>query len=388
MSLEVSPSLPSEILYKALGASPLLALQLGMCSRLTCRLFLREESEHYWRRQCLLAGYTTTIPPQVPVRLGQPFSWLARFRDHHIAENNWLRRSFTRRTLPSQGQVCLLLDGRCNRALSATLPWQTASQMATTFWDLETGQSLHRLEGTDGNICVARLLSEGYLLATGLRDGRLLLRDLRMSGAQAVMISGHGGEMNALSFVSPTSLLSGSSEGVAKVWDLRTYACQDLLHAGASITSVFSQPDVDGTIAVASTDGVVKILRSSKETRSVKFPCGVNCIESYQGDLVMGLDDGSLYRFHKDAPILIRPADGSAIVSMHGTRRHLTIGAADGSLHYCYGGQEYKWHTIDDFQRGIIWQVFSDTSRIISSSLDHRLIVHDFSSTHYYPTHS
>lgn len=387
MSLETSVSLPSEIIYKALDSSPLLALRLGLCNRLACWLFLREEGEHYWKRQCLRAGYTSIIPSQVPVRLGQSVSWLSRFRDHHIAEHNWSRRSFTRRTLPSQGQVCLLLDGLSNRALSASLPLQAAAQRVTTFWDLETGQSLYRLDDTDGTICVARLLPEGCLLATGLRDGRLLLRDLRMNGAQTVLMASHGGEVNALSFASPTSLLSGSSEGTAKAWDLRTSICQDLLHTGAPITSLHSHANGDSTIAVASTDGVVKTLHSDQTIRSAKFSCGVNCLENYQGDLVMGLDDGSLYRFNEEAPILIRPADGSAIVSMHGTRKRLTIGTANGSLHYCYGGQGHKWHTINEFPRGIIWQVFSDTSRIISSSLDHRLVIHDFSSTRYYPKH-
>lgn len=189
---------------------------LSHCSQNISRI-LREE--YFWRKQCHVRGFTKPIPTEnLPRPLNNVYSYRRQYHDHLQTMRNWHDGRTHCRPLSfphdASGQVCLVLDGQTSRLVSSALP---PGPPNTSLIDLETQQSLLRIG--EEIICAASL--RDTLLACGLRDGRLSLRDLRRPTLGVTMIAAHGDEISSLVMSTSTCLVTGSRDCGIKYWDLR-----------------------------------------------------------------------------------------------------------------------------------------------------------------------
>lgn len=253
-----------------------------------------------------------------------------------------------------------MLDGKGGRAISSTLPGSEGH-----LWDIETGRSLTCV----GEVCTAAVRET--TLVSGTREGLLLWRDLR--GRDAIRMGAHQGEVSALA-MRGNLIVTGSEDGRAKLWDVRTMAELSECIMSSPVTSVAISRRND--VAIGMLNGSIKYNDEAKETRNIHG--AINCMSFCRNSLILGHDDGTIHRIDitTNDIFLLSETFGSAIVSVHGHRDKLVAGHADGliTIHNLVRGHS-------DFiadRRGIIWQIYADEGRILSSSLDHKLLVHDF----------
>lgn len=379
--LMMTTPLPPEVSLRILEASAPETWKAWLLADPAIRALLTtEEAAGFWRWQCQVRGYSGHT--------------LAHFRHLHLTHCNWLRSNYSRRTIPTAGQICYFLDGRRNRALSATL-----SAPECRFWDLETGKGLLRAEG--GVTCAALA---GNLLGCGHRDGRLTLRDIR-DGQVSHAVVAHHGEVSVLEMQGGGGnggrlFVTGSVDGTVQIWDVRAgLRSLSTEQAGAAITGVAISKQPSTCIAYATVKGLANIIIPAGGTdgQAPAAPLidateggAINCVRFRGDQLLLGSDDGNIRIYAPcDHTLYLIPASNSSsspITSLHIHHDRLVAGHASGLItgrHLSRRGHppsppQPRIMTIRE-ERSIIWQLYTDRERILSSSLDNRLYVHSFS---------
>jgi WD40 repeat protein len=290
------------------------------------------------------------------------------FQRHYIINRNWTGGRYQRRVVETGGHVCLLLDGRENRILSAALP---IDYDGAHLWDLHTGSRLFRVEP---GICVAAI--DGSILASGTRDGLLWVRDLRSKNI--IRVVAHNGELSALALRGNT-VVSGGSDGLLKVWDLRCVMRAESLQCETPISAVAISRD-EQKVACGTIGGAIHL--TGNETTYLPSAGAINCMAFHGKSLVIGTDNRHVHSLSDGKVGLNSHLIGnSAIVTFHKSGKRLVAGHADGliSIHHDVAKLDSP-PTYINAGKSVVWQVYSDPSRLLSSSLDRPLLLHDFSS--------
>ena len=154
----------------------------------------------------------------------------------------------------------------------------TSTDLTTKIWEIQTGKLLFTLMSGGPDVAYN---PDGAMLAVGTGDGTVTLWDTK-TGSMLRTLSGHNSAIQSLAFSSDGNwLATGSEDNTAKIWDLQTGA--EILSLPGSLGGVkgvaFSPTDGNKNLAVASTDGIVRIfllqvddlltLAQSRVTRSL-----------------------------------------------------------------------------------------------------------------------
>jgi WD40 repeat protein len=139
----------------------------------------------------------------------------------------------------------------------------TASTDGTAkIWDVKTGELLSTLEGHVSGVVDISYSPDGKKIATVSNDATAKIWDAG-NGKELLTLTGHSSELRPIAF-SPDGkfLATGSGDNTAKIWDVETG--QELLTLPGSEGGVygvaFSPTDNGSHLAIASNDGVVRIL--------------------------------------------------------------------------------------------------------------------------------
>ncbi|HTX95985.1 MAG TPA: TIR domain-containing protein [Mycobacterium sp.] len=91
-------------------------------------------------------------------------------------------------------------------------------------WDANTGATVHVLAGQRDDVKNVAVSGDGTVLATGNRDGTIVLRDVETGRQIGEPIRGHDAWVMAMAF-SPdgTRLVSGDRDGVMQLWNVGTH---------------------------------------------------------------------------------------------------------------------------------------------------------------------
>ena len=311
--------------------------------------------EYFWLLQCQRAR----LPARGDCR--------SLYRQFYTTTRNWRDGRYRRRLYDTDGQVCLVLDGKDNRILSAALPTDGAH-----FWDLQTGTRILRV---GDNVCAAAI--EGNTLVCGTRDGLLLMRDLREAGCIRRIVA-HQGELSVLA-LRADFVVTGGSDGIAKVWDLRGTLGGAIRskHCHSPISAVAISRDRE--IACGTVNGSVHLFDRQKAAPSAVPRSAVNCMCFQRDHLIIGCDDGHIHKLFPDGALRNAVVGTSAIVSFHKSEQRLVAGHADGLISIHHDLQALDTATYIHAGHSIVWQVFADQTRLLSSSLDRQLTLYDFS---------
>lgn len=146
-------------------------------------------------------------------------------------------------------------------SLDGTKLATSSTDGTSKIWDVKTGELLFTLAGHEGGIRDVAFSPDGTKLATASGDGSAILWDV-LTGSQLFKLAGHSSAVSSVSF-SPNGLLiaTGGEDNTAKLWDLKTG--NELLtlpgNSGAVSGVAFSLADGGAHLAVASTDGIVRV---------------------------------------------------------------------------------------------------------------------------------
>ena len=124
-------------------------------------------------------------------------------------------------------------------------------------WDVATGGLIATLEGHTDWVSSASFSPDGATLASGSRDGTILLWDVATGGLIATL-EGHTDDVLSVSF-SPdgATLASGSKDGTIKLWDVATRGLITTLEGHADrVLSVSFSPD-GATLASGALDRTI-----------------------------------------------------------------------------------------------------------------------------------
>lgn len=144
-------------------------------------------------------------------------------------------------------------------------------------WDLNTGESLGALQGSEGRVFSLAFSPDGLYLASGSEDHHIRVWDIR-TRTLVWQLVGHTDEVRSVAFApqqyqdpneslrrlppSPSyghQLVSGSHDGNLKLWDLTTGTCLDTWSAeSGAILSVAFSPDGQ-TLASSGQDHTIRI---------------------------------------------------------------------------------------------------------------------------------
>ncbi len=158
----------------------------------------------------------------------------------------------------------------------------TASTDATAkIRDADTGEVLLTLVRHTGGVPDIVYSPDGTRVATGSGDGTAIIWDA-VTGRPLFTLKGHNAGVQSVAFnANGTLLATGSEDNTAKVWDVATgKELLTLPGSGGGVKGVaFSPADAGDNLAVASTDGVVRLfllqiddllaLAQSRVTRSL-----------------------------------------------------------------------------------------------------------------------
>ncbi|KYK65582.1 WD domain, G-beta repeat-containing protein [Toxoplasma gondii TgCatPRC2] len=110
-------------------------------------------------------------------------------------------------------------------------------------WDVHAEKKLRSLRGHASRCTVAAWTPSQLTVATGARDQRILIRDLRLASPYVSCLTGHGSELCGLQ-VSPseTLLASGGNDNLLCVWDFRSLPFSSPVSASPVSASSVSAP--------------------------------------------------------------------------------------------------------------------------------------------------
>ena len=97
----------------------------------------------------------------------------------------------------------------------------TTSEMGVQLWDLATGAEQKMLRGPAANVRCVAISQDSKAIAAGADDNMIWVWMADASGPKTFCMKGHTNSVTGIWFVSPESLLSASSDGTVRQWDLR-----------------------------------------------------------------------------------------------------------------------------------------------------------------------
>ncbi|KEP65760.1 UNVERIFIED_CONTAM: WD domain, G-beta repeat-containing protein [Hammondia hammondi] len=120
----------------------------------------------------------------------------------------------------------------------------------TEIWDVHAEKKLRSLRGHASRCTVAAWTPSQLTVATGARDQRILIRDLRLASPYVSCLTGHGSELCGLQ-VSPseTLLASGGNDNLLCVWDFRSLPFSSPISASVSPPSTASWGTISSLFA-------------------------------------------------------------------------------------------------------------------------------------------
>ncbi len=140
-------------------------------------------------------------------------------------------------------------------------------------WNAVTGEAMHRIEGTAGEIYAADFSGDGRNLALGWTDGRVRVID-PVSGAESLSLEAHEHGTYGIAFTPDGSrLVTCGADRSIRVWDL---ASASVVHELQGHSELVYDVDVDAhatRIVSASNDHTVRLwdLRSGEQVLTIPY---------------------------------------------------------------------------------------------------------------------
>jgi WD40 repeat protein len=103
--------------------------------------------------------------------------------------------------------------------------------MVVQLWDLSDCSERRRLKGATDNLRCVAISPDGRRVAGGGSDHAIRIWSVDQAGSPSVLLKGHNGEVNSIAFLSGSILISGSSDGTLRLWDVATGAPKGNLRA-------------------------------------------------------------------------------------------------------------------------------------------------------------
>jgi tRNA A-37 threonylcarbamoyl transferase component Bud32 len=116
----------------------------------------------------------------------------------------------------------------------------TTSEMGVQLWDLETGAEQRRLRGPAANVRCVSISQDSKAIAAGSDDNMIWVWMADATGPKTFCMKGHTNSVTGIWFVSPESLLSASTDGTVRQWDLRAGKLKGTLPASAGPLSALA----------------------------------------------------------------------------------------------------------------------------------------------------
>jgi WD40 repeat protein len=113
----------------------------------------------------------------------------------------------------------------------------TTAEMGVQLWDLETGAEQRRLRGPAANVRCVSISQDSKAIAAGSDDNMIWVWMADATGPKTFCMKGHTNSVTGIWFVSPESLLSASTDGTVRQWDLRAGKLKGTLPASAGSLS-------------------------------------------------------------------------------------------------------------------------------------------------------
>jgi WD40 repeat protein len=137
----------------------------------------------------------------------------------------------------------------------------SSSDHTARIWDAGTGRLLFTLAGHSEVIPAVAFSPDGLKVVTGSQDGTAKVWDARTS-KEIQTLTGHSSEIQAVAFSADGRLIAtGSGDNTAILWDAATgKALETLPGSLGGVTGVAFDPRRADRLAVASTDGIVRVL--------------------------------------------------------------------------------------------------------------------------------
>ncbi len=144
----------------------------------------------------------------------------------------------------------------------------SADGPALRVWDLETSETLNRLEGHTAGVTALALVN-GRQALSGARDKTLRLWDLSTGNAIRTF-EGHGDWISAVTVVDDTRALSGACDGTMRLWNLETGETVRAFESHRHGVTALSLAD-SHRILSASQDGTLRLsnLETGKSLRTL-----------------------------------------------------------------------------------------------------------------------
>jgi WD40 repeat protein len=164
-------------------------------------------------------------------------------------------------------------------SLDQTKPWDVNTAQVR-IWDVNTAKVRITLPGRKRIVLGLAYSPNGEILASAGEDGFVLIWDAN-TGERRRILAGHGAEVSAVAFVSPSGLVTASRDNTVKLWHLEREKPWETLpggHAGEVICLALA---ADGkTFATASRDGRVILWDMDEKRQPSKIEMGANSLAS------------------------------------------------------------------------------------------------------------
>lgn len=131
---------------------------------------------------------------------------------------------------------------------------------AIQVWDRATGQTLHRLEGHQGQVAALAVSPDGRELVSASWDGSVRLWDLE-TGAELGALNGHDGVVNDVAFAEGgAKIYSASADGTIQIWDRKTLAFERVVVRHGFGVNRFQLNEAAGWLLYGALDGGLRAL--------------------------------------------------------------------------------------------------------------------------------
>jgi eukaryotic-like serine/threonine-protein kinase len=116
----------------------------------------------------------------------------------------------------------------------------TTSEMGVQLWDLDTGAEQRRLRGPAANVRCVSISQDSKAIAAGADDNMIWVWMADASGPKTFCMKGHTNSVTGIWFVSADSLLSASTDGTVRQWDIRSGKAKGTLPAAVGPLSALA----------------------------------------------------------------------------------------------------------------------------------------------------
>lgn len=338
---QLANELPSDLTTKVILACPVSTwFAVGRLNRHYSRLV---GEEAFWKRACQQHGYTNLITGPSPRPTGS-ISTFRIFQSNHVARMNWQRGRFnslpqcvltTQRSPVISVSQSHLMTASSNRQLSKLHDWK-GSGVGNSFY------------------CSAVYHHDGHWWVA---DASGVIQDLSSNRRWQA----HGQEITSL-WCQGDRLISGDLDGWVKEWsasDLQLKAAK--WHGDNAI--IYASPtcivDAAGKVKIGDFD-----LNLRKQVTAVT--------EQRTNVIIIGCLDGTVVEL--PANTLEKYIHDCAITALHAYGDYLISGAASGLI--SVWNKEMDFIADIDTHRTAITCLWAEEGRIVSASLDGKIMVH------------